>query len=108
MATIEPKEVNRVESGKSSHHFMSELAYSYSVGGAKMEALGRLAGGIAHDFNNLLMLISGYVTQLIEEPGASGVLTTCEQILTATKRAGSVVMEDSTLGERIGGKTWQI
>jgi hypothetical protein len=33
MATIESKEVNQVQSGKSSHYFVAELAYSYSVRG---------------------------------------------------------------------------
>ena len=59
----------------------------------KMEALGRLAGGIAHDFNNLLMLISGYVTNLLEEDAAPVVNATCEQILISTKRAAAVTRQ---------------
>jgi PAS domain S-box-containing protein len=59
----------------------------------KMEALGRLAGGIAHDFNNLLMLISGYVTNLLEKDVAPVVNATCEQILISTKRAAAVTRQ---------------
>jgi PAS domain S-box-containing protein len=59
----------------------------------KMEALGRLAGGIAHDFNNLLMLISGYVTQLMENPSLEEGFGTCEQILATTRRAASVTKQ---------------
>jgi len=59
----------------------------------KMEALGKLAGGVAHDFNNLLTLISGYVTQLMENPSLEEGLSTCEQILAATRRAASVTKQ---------------
>jgi C4-dicarboxylate-specific signal transduction histidine kinase len=59
----------------------------------KMEALGRLAGGIAHDFNNLLMLISGYVTQLLENPLVEAGHDTCRQILASTKRAAAVTKQ---------------
>ena len=67
----------------------------------KMEALGRLAGGIAHDFNNLLMLISGYVTQLIENP--SLVEGHGEQILAATKRAASVTKQLLAFSRKLPG-----
>lgn len=59
----------------------------------KMEALGRLSGGIAHDFNNLLMLISGYVTQLMENPALAAGHVICEQILATTRRAASVTKQ---------------
>jgi len=59
----------------------------------KMEALGRLAGGIAHDFNNLLMLISGYVTQMLDNPSLKEGHDICRQILTSTKRAASVTKQ---------------
>ena len=59
----------------------------------KMEAVGRLAGGVAHDFNNLLMLISGYVTQLMENPTLAEAYGTCEQILATTRRAASLTKQ---------------
>ncbi len=59
----------------------------------KMEAVGRLAGGVAHDFNNLLMLISGYVTQLMENPSLAEDYGTCEQILATTRRAASLTKQ---------------
>ena len=59
----------------------------------KMEAVGRLAGGVAHDFNNLLMLISGYVTQLMENPSLAEGYGTCEQILATTRRAASLTKQ---------------
>ena len=59
----------------------------------KMEAVGRLAGGVAHDFNNLLMLISGYVTQLMENPALAEGYSTCEQILATTRRAASLTKQ---------------
>jgi PAS domain S-box-containing protein len=59
----------------------------------KMEAIGRLAGGVAHDFNNLLMLISGYVTQLMENPSLAEGYGTCEQILATTRRAASLTKQ---------------
>ena len=59
----------------------------------KMEAVGRLAGGIAHDFNNLLMLISGYVTQMMENPALKEGYATCEQILATTRRAASLTKQ---------------
>jgi len=59
----------------------------------KMEALGRLAGGVAHDFNNLLMLISGYSTQLLENPATEDVRSISDEILQLTKRAASVTKQ---------------
>ena len=67
----------------------------------KMEALGRLAGGIAHDFNNLLMLISGYVSQLTENPSLAEGHATCEQILAITKRAASVTKQLLTFSRKL-------
>ena len=66
----------------------------------KMEALGKLAGGIAHDFNNLLMLISGYVTQLLENSSLKEGHDTCEQILAATRRAASVTKQLLTFSRK--------
>ena len=59
----------------------------------KMEAVGRLAGGIAHDFNNLLMLISGYVSQLMEKPNLGEGHVVYEQILATTRRAASLTKQ---------------
>ena len=60
----------------------------------KMEAVGRLAGGVAHDFNNLLMLISGYASQLLEDPDLlEKHRTYCEQLVDATKRAATLTRQ---------------
>lgn len=60
----------------------------------KMEAVGRLAGGMAHDFNNLLMLMSGYLTQLIDDPTlALPHRHICEQILATTRRGASLTRQ---------------
>lgn len=62
--------------------------------GQKMEAVGRLAGGVAHDFNNVLMLISGYATQLREDPKLSKASRSlCDELITATSRAVSVTRQ---------------
>ena len=55
--------------------------------------MGRLAGGIAHDFNNLLMLISGYVSQLMEKPNLGEGHVVYEQILATTRRAASLTKQ---------------
>jgi two-component system cell cycle sensor histidine kinase/response regulator CckA len=60
----------------------------------KMEAVGRLAGGMAHDFNNLLMLMSGYLTQLIDDSTlAPPHRHICEQILATTRRGASLTRQ---------------
>jgi two-component system, cell cycle sensor histidine kinase and response regulator CckA len=66
----------------------------------KMEALGRLAGGVAHDFNNLLMLISGYVTQLLENPSLKEGHDICEQILATTRRGAAVTKQLLTFSRK--------
>ena len=60
----------------------------------KMEAVGRLAGGVAHDFNNLLMLMSGYLSQLANDPALStDHKTIVEQLLATTKRGASLTRQ---------------
>jgi PAS domain S-box-containing protein len=60
----------------------------------KMEAVGRLAGGVAHDFNNLLMLMSGYLSQLSEDPKlAADHRSVVEQLLATTKRGASLTRQ---------------
>lgn len=60
----------------------------------KMEAVGRLAGGVAHDFNNLLMLISGYATQMLEDPALSRKhRDSLEQLTEATRRASTLTRQ---------------
>ena len=67
----------------------------------KMDAIGRLTAGVAHDFNNLLMLISGYVSQLTENPSLAEGHATCEQILAITKRAASVTKQLLTFSRKL-------
>jgi PAS domain S-box-containing protein len=69
----------------------------------KMEALGRLAGGIAHDFNNLLMLISGYVSQLIDTTSASERDDICGQVLALTKRGAGVTKQLLAFSRKLPG-----
>jgi len=60
----------------------------------KMEAVGRLAGGVAHDFNNLLMLMSGYLSQLANDPALStDHKSIVEQLLATTKRGASLTRQ---------------
>ncbi|HSK42842.1 MAG TPA: PAS domain S-box protein [Candidatus Binatia bacterium] len=60
----------------------------------KMEAVGRLAGGVAHDFNNLLMLMSGYLSQLTNDPALStDHKSIVEQLLATTKRGASLTRQ---------------
>jgi PAS domain S-box-containing protein len=60
----------------------------------KMEAVGRLAGGVAHDFNNLLMLMSGYLSQLDNDPAlSSDHRSIIEQLLANTKRGASLTRQ---------------
>jgi two-component system cell cycle sensor histidine kinase/response regulator CckA len=60
----------------------------------KMEAVGRLAGGVAHDFNNLLMLMSGYLSQLANDPALSSDHNSIvEQLLATTKRGASLTRQ---------------
>lgn len=70
-------------------HMEQELRQSQ-----KMEAVGRLAGGVAHDFNNLLMLMSGYLSQLANDPVLpSGHRNVIEQLLATTKRGASLTKQ---------------
>jgi PAS domain S-box-containing protein len=70
-------------------HMEQELRQSQ-----KMEAVGRLAGGVAHDFNNLLMLMSGYLSQLANDPAlSSDHRSVIEQLLATTKRGASLTRQ---------------
>jgi len=70
-------------------HMEQELRQSQ-----KMEAVGRLAGGVAHDFNNLLMLMSGYLSQLANDPAlSSDHRSVIEQLLATTKRGASLTKQ---------------
>jgi PAS domain S-box-containing protein len=70
-------------------HLEQELRQSQ-----KMEAVGRLAGGVAHDFNNLLMLMTGYLSQLSEDPKlAADHRSVVEQLLATTKRGASLTRQ---------------
>jgi PAS domain S-box-containing protein len=89
---IGPKMVGRVWSFRDitqAQTMQSELRQAQ-----KMEAVGRLAGGVAHDFNNVLMLISGYTSQLLDDPQlpASG-KSLANQIVIATERAASLTRQ---------------
>ena len=71
------------------HELQSELNQAQ-----KMEAVGRLAGGVAHDFNNVLMLISGYASQLLEDPSLSESSRSLgHQLVTATNRAAALTRQ---------------
>ncbi len=59
----------------------------------KMEAVGRLAGGIAHDFNNLLTVLQGHATMLLDEPLPSHVVADLQEIMSASKKAASLIRQ---------------
>ncbi len=60
----------------------------------KMEAIGHLAGGVAHDFNNILMVISGYVSFIIEKEDIdAGIRGDAIEIRTAAERAESLTRQ---------------
>jgi len=89
---VEQQIVGRVWSFRDvteSHHLQEELHQAQ-----KMEAVGRLAGGAAHDFNNVLMLISGYASQMLEDPDLPEKhREACEQLVQATQRAGTLTRQ---------------
>jgi len=60
----------------------------------KMEAIGRLSGGLASDFNNLLTVISGYGELHLKNLASNDPRRkSVEQMLKATKRAGSLTQQ---------------
>lgn len=71
----------------------------------KMEALGRLAAGVSHDFNNILSPIIGY-TELTKEDLEPGSLAwdNLEEVLSATKRAKSLIRKISTFSSQSEGE----
>ncbi|HET9166464.1 MAG TPA: PAS domain S-box protein [Candidatus Angelobacter sp.] len=89
---IDDRVVGRVWSFRDvtqARHMEQELRQSQ-----KMEAVGRLAGGVAHDFNNLLMLMSGYLSQLANDPAMSSEhRSVIEQLLATTKRGASLTRQ---------------
>jgi two-component system cell cycle sensor histidine kinase/response regulator CckA len=89
---IDERVVGRVWSFRDvtqARHLEQELRQSQ-----KMEAVGRLAGGVAHDFNNLLMLISGYLSQLVDDPTLTADhRDVVEQLLATTKRGASLTRQ---------------
>jgi signal transduction histidine kinase len=75
--------------------------WSSGMGGARMEALGRLAGGVAHDFNNILTAISGYAGVIgadlsPDDPKQSDV----SEIRSATERAARLTKQLMAFGRR--------
>ena len=75
--------------------------WSSGVGGARMEALGRLAGGVAHDFNNILTAISGYAGVIAadlspDDPKQADV----SEIRIATERAARLTQQLMAFGRR--------
>jgi two-component system, cell cycle sensor histidine kinase and response regulator CckA len=67
----------------------------------RMEAVGQLAGGIAHDFNNLLMAISGYA-EMVKRGllGGTAKVADLDQILTAVRRATTLIQQLLAFGRR--------